>query len=112
MCRVVSEDDLAEVVQKVERAEANGEIEIPDMLADAPTSVIPPGKEPQAGEIVHRCRTAFLLSSNISNSCPRGRVRMICLTYLHRVALLMQAQLSKAGSNRAGPQQWHEGTAA
>ena len=54
-CRVVTEEDLADVVARVDRAEANGEIKAPDMLADAPTSVIPPGKEPQAGEIVHRC---------------------------------------------------------
>ncbi|BDA41495.1 probable zinc protease PqqL [Coccomyxa sp. Obi] len=52
--RVVSEEDLAEVVQRVDQAEVNGEIGPPDTQADVPTSIIPAGKEPQPGEIVER----------------------------------------------------------
>ncbi len=52
--RVVTEEDLAEVVQRVDQAEAKGEIGAPEMQADVPTSIIPAGKEPQPGDIVQR----------------------------------------------------------
>jgi hypothetical protein len=53
VCREVTEQELAEVVLRVDRAEACGEIG-PWEQSDAHTSVIPAGKEPQPGEIIAR----------------------------------------------------------
>ncbi len=62
----MTEEDLAEVVQRVDQAEGKGKIGTPDTQADVPTSIIPVGKDPQPGDIVQRCemQTASICRAN------------------------------------------------
>jgi len=70
----VTEEDLAAVVARVDRAEANGEVAAPDTQTDCPTSVIPAGKEPQPGSIVSRCE--------VQSKCSQARMTLINLDHL------------------------------